>query len=281
MEFKSTDALFSRIKEDFSTYSNSGLLDDGRFYHYIKYILNYLGVYWFIEEQDFLDVQNYKVELPSNFQQLNFAYKCIKDINDYSGDGVVLKEETYDHYPLLNPDWHASVCASTCCNPPETAIFNSYTNILVPRGDFLCTYSSPELLVLGNVNTKRQCSDTCPNVYSISKNKITIQNNTIYTNFCDGSIYISYYVFPLDEQTNLPMIPDNVRIEKCIEDYIKYNLVKNIVINKEADIARLLTFYKQEYEGSLQDAVYETKLPTFSNMMKQARRNRRKFDLFF
>lgn len=277
--FKSTDSLFSRIKEDFSSYSSSGLLDEGRFYHYVKYILNYLGISCLDREQDFLKVSSYTAELPDNFQQLEFAYKC-KGTKKLSG-GVVMMKQTFDHFPLLYPDWHTKACADRCCKPPEDAIFNSYEKVMIERDSCLYEYCEPELLTIGNVNTKRQCSDNCANVFSNSKNTISIQNNKIYTNFQEGSIYLGYYAFPIDDDTGLPLIPDNVRIEKCIEDYIKYNLVKNIIINKESDLARLLSFYKEEYLASLKDAVYETKVPTFENMIKQTKRSRKKFDLFF
>lgn len=48
----------------------------------------------------------------------------------------------------------------------------------------------------------------------------SLNNGVIYTNFKDGIIQQSYKALKTDEE-GLPMIPDNVKFEKAVENYIK------------------------------------------------------------
>ena len=89
-----------------------------------------------------------------------------------------------------------------------------------------------------------------------------------------------YNAFPLDEETHLPLIPDDPIIEKCIEDYIKYNLMKNMVTNGDGDVSRLLQLYRDDYKESLSQAIYLTKLPTFKSMTDMIRRNKKSLNLY-
>lgn len=280
-EFKTTDSLFSKIKEDFASFNSSGLIDSGRFFSDVKYILSLLGKNWYVEKQIMLDVENYKVALPDDFQQLDFAYKC--SASKELPKGVVMTKQTFDHYPLLQDlDWHsAHGCEDTCYTPPTNCIFNSFEQILVTRGDDVYCYSNPVLLKLGNIDTKRCCVKNCVNMYATCTDTISIQNSHIYTNFERGSIYLSYNAFPVDEETGLPLIPDNVRIEKCIEYYIKKNIIESLWVNSDADVAQKVPYFNQQYMQALGDAQYETKLPTFNRLVEQVRRNRKRLDIYY
>jgi hypothetical protein len=282
--FKSTDALFARVREDFHAYDNSGLLDEGRFYDYVVYIINILGIHWFRDAEEIIDVVGYKADLPQDFKLLEGAFKCTKSCDGIAQpDGIILKKRVFDFYPETQiPDTHVNGC--TDCPDfwklDPRCIFNRQEEILIQRDTGLTRYNNPVLLKIGNVNTKRCCTGNCVNVFSTSPDQITISNNKIYTNFEEGSIYLMYHGFPLDSETGLPLIPDNKIIEKCIEDYIKYNIVKNLVTNADADLSRLLEVYRADYKESMAQAQYETKLPTFSSMVNMIRTNRKSLDIY-
>lgn len=48
-----------------------------------------------------------------------------------------------------------------------------------------------------------------------------IQSNYIYTSFKEGKVRMSYRGLALDDE-DFPMIPDNIAVEKAIENHIKY-----------------------------------------------------------
>jgi len=280
-DFKNTDNLFSKIKEDFSSFNNSGLIDSGRFYNDVKYIINLLGINWYLSKEDILEVNNYKVKLPNDFKLLEFAYKCTCNTILHNDPGILLTQQTFDHYDLFDKDWHSKQCSDMCCKPPENCIFNSYEQILVQRGNDTYRYSNPILLKLGNVNTKKNCITNCVNVFSNSSDSISIENEYMHTNFCDGTIYLSYNAFPIDEESGLPLIPDNSRVEKAIEYYIKKNIIESLWVNGDADVQQKVQYFNQQYTIALSDAVYETKLPTFNNLVDKIRKNRKSLNTYF
>jgi hypothetical protein len=275
--------MFARIREDLYTFDNAGMIDEGRFYKQVVYIINLLGINWYIDAEEIIDVCNYTADLPDDFKLLEVAFKCSKSVEQENADGVLLKRRVFDYYPeIANPSTHSYVCKDCpdFWKLPPTCQFNRQEEILVPRGSTILRYSSPLLLKLGNVDTKKCCVTNCTNMFSRATDEITITNNRVFTNFKDGSIYLMYNAFPLDEETHLPLIPDDPIIEKCIEDYIKYNLMKNMVTNGDGDVSRLLQLYRDDYKESLSQAIYLTKLPTFKSMTDMIRRNKKSLNLY-
>jgi hypothetical protein len=275
--FKSADILFSKIKEDFSSFDNAHLIDDGRFYKDVKYILNLLGLNWYRQADEILTIANYKAVLPIDFHLADAIYKCDSCSMETLPDGVVLTKVTFDHYPTIcDPDPHCYVCPEPIHEP---CIFNRHEEILIQRDNMYTRYSNPVLLRPGTINTRNQCDTKCLNIYSDCPQTFTIQNGQIYTNFQDGTIFMSYYAFPLDEE-GYPMIPDNEHVEKCIEYYIKLNIMETLWINSEVDVERKLKWFADQYKYHLGQAQFETKLPTFENMVKQIRSVRRRLDIY-
>lgn len=324
MNFKTTDALFNKIKEDLYSYDAAGLLDEGKFYKDVQYVLASLGVMWYRDAEEMLQVDGYRANLPKDFNTLEAIYKCTTCGEPRTlPPGIVFHQLTFDHYPETQiPDWHvAPHCGpcgtATCCpvgykynsnsqmcnwtqthqqKPPvapaqcdpcpdlwsqdPSQIFNRHEVLLIQRGNTLYTYGPPTLMKAGNVNTRKMCTDRCPNIYNESQDTFTIQNGKIYTNFKDGGMMMLYKAFPLDEETGLPMIPDNVLIEKAIEDYIKYNIIKNLRTNGDANVAQLLPLYQHDMDLSMGKAITETKTPSFATMVHNVRLVRKRLNVY-
>jgi hypothetical protein len=276
--FKSTEALFSKIKEDFRSFDNANLIDEGRFHKDVKYVLHLLGLRWYRQAEDILEICNYKAVLPDDFNKVEIIYKCDSTVLDNATDGVLLRKLTFDHYP--NPcdrDPHGNTCDQTGYSD---CIFNRQEEILVQRSNMVTRYSRPTLLRPGNINTQKLCKDKCANFYTDNAETFTIQNGHLYTNFPSGSVYVGYTAFPLDEE-GYPLIPDNENIEKCIEYYIKTNILESLWVNTEADVERKLSYFKQEYKIHLAQAMYESKLPSFESMIKKIRLNRKSLNVYY
>lgn len=278
--FKSAGSLFARIMEDFSSFSKAQLIDEGMFYKDVKYVLTILGILWFREAETILDVKNYRTALPVDFKLLDAAYSCQGNIvSTPQPDGLVLQQLSFDHYPSADPNNHAAPCCGSNCLTPDEPIFNRHIMTLVKRGDCMWQYHTPKLLRVGNINTKRQCTTSCANVYSTEADTITIQNGQLFTNFREGTVFIRYHAFPLDED-GLPMIPDDPIIEKCIEMYIKANIMRNLWTNKEADVQQQVRYYDDLSREAMSQAIYHTKLPTFQTMVNAIRLQRKRLNIY-
>ena len=281
--FKTTDSLFGRILEDFGSFTQAQLIDEGMFYKDVKYILALLGISWYREAEDVVHIEHYKACLPKDFKLLDAAYSCQGNIVDTpQPDGLLLQQLTFDHYPESQPNYHDVSCAGNCGGACQqsNAIFNRHVLTLVKRGDQMFQYHTPKLLKIGNVNTKRQCTKNCANVFSTEGDTITIQNGHIYTNFKEGNVFLRYHAFPLDEETGLPLIPDDPIIEKCLEMYIKANIIRNLWTNSEADVQQQVRYYDELSKEALAQALYHTKLPSFQVMVNAIRLQRKRLNVY-
>lgn len=275
--FKTTDTLFSRISEDFASFTQAQLIDEGTFYKDVKYILALLGIAWYRDSETVLEIKNYRAKLPDDFSLLDAAYSCEGRIIDTpQPDGLVFEQLTFDHFPESQPDYHNTSCVGCGgCAVPDPAIFNRHVLTYVKRDNCMWHYHTPKLLKIGNVNTKRHCTKNCANVYSEEANTITIQGGHMYTNFRDGHVFIRYHGFPIDEDTGLPMIPDDPIIEKCLEMYIKANIIRNLWVNADVDVQQQVRYFDELYKEALGDAMYQTKLPSFQTMVNAIRLKRK------
>lgn len=286
--FKTTDALFAKIAEDFSSYSQAQIIDEGRFYKDVVYIINLLGIAWFREAEEFIQVKNYKADLPCDFELLDSAYRCDRVIYDHPDanewSGIVMQSLSFDHYPETQiPDPHippSCPLGTDYWAQSKDQIFNRHEITVVKRDGIFCHYKNPVLLRIGNTQTKRYCHSKCDNVFSKEHDTISIDGNHIYTNFKEGHIYLSYHALPTDEDTQLPLIPNDEIIEKCIEYYIKKNIMENIWVNGDADVERKVPYFKNEYKEHLGQALYQTKLPTFQTMVNAIRIKRKYLNVY-
>lgn len=283
MNFKTTESLFAKIKEDFYSFDAAGLIDEGKFYKDVQYVLAMLGIMYYRDVETMVDVKNYQTCLPEGFSELEALYRCNScGVNPVQmPEGIVFDEKTFNHYPeTMIPDPHAPLICPDFWNQNPNNMFNVHRQLLIQRGCEVRTYAPPVLMRPGNVNTKRSCSKTCANHYSVSDETFNIQNRKIYVNFKEGELLICYKAFPIDEETGLPMIPDSPIIEKAIEDHIKYNIIKNLRTNGDADVAQLLPLYQQDAQLSMGKAITETKTPSFSTMVHNIGLVRKRLNIY-
>lgn len=282
MDFKSTDALFSKIREDFYSFDAAGLLDEGKFHKDVQYVLASLGIMWYRHDQEMITIKDYRGLLPDNFHLVDSVYKCESSGADpiFIPEGIVFRQLNFDHYPETQiPDWHvAPTCPDYWDSPPKD-IFNAWSYLLVQRNNMMYSYKKPCLMSPGNVNTRKHCSKNCEGLYANAEDRYTIQNGQIYTNFQEGEIMLTYTAFPVDEQ-GLPMIPNDPVIEKSIEFYIKYNIVLTLITNGDADIARLLPVYEAEKDKYMGQAITLTKTPSFETMVHNVKLVRKRLNVF-
>lgn len=286
MNFKSSKSLFSRVKEDLYSFDAAGLLDEGKFYKDVQYVLFSLGAMWYAEKEETLEVERYRAVIPKDFTIMESVYRLHGSGQNpiHLPDGIVFSEFTFDHYPETQiPDWNSPLVCPAQTDywmQDGSKIFNSFKYLLIQRGNEVRSYHPPILMRPGNVDTKKFCSKACHNgPHHNSPDVFTIQNGYLYTNFEHGDILLTYKGFALDED-GLPMIPDNVLIEKAIEDYIKYNIIKNLRTNGDADVSQLINIYKADQKESMGKAITETKLPSFATTINQIRKVKQRLNMY-
>lgn len=277
LEFKSPDALFARVRKRLKSYDAAGLIDEGDFYYWIKEVIEKLGVSVYSELKAVVEVKNYKAELPEDFSILYAAYKCTPTLSSDSKNTlfpqtgfVFYTEETHQPFRKCKGCYAAKIDYVE----GDKITIRTY----IEGQPMILNFSNPTLLTLSK-NAKGICDDKCKNLFARSPYEITIDKGNIYTNFSEDSVYLEYFGIALDPESGLPLIPNNTWIERCIEDYMIYQIMESLWFNGDApDMDKKYQVAKLNYEESLKSALYWVKLPSFQtaiNLIRFQRKNLR------
>lgn len=276
--FKSSKPLFDRVKKRLSSYDAQGLIDDGDFHKYVKDLLEELGRAVYKECETVVHIKDRKAKLPDNFKYFYAAYRCtfkwhgVKSINEQKPWIFYTDTEITQECP--------SECKLEC--KKEFGKTKIVIRTFVNGEESTCSSNNPRLLKLSS-SVGDICTEDSPSLFCHSNDEIEIEDKKIiHTNFDEDSVYIQYYGLPVDE-FGLPMIPDQVNIEKAIEYYIYTQLFQDFYWNSTVpDIARMLADVRQQYDFELGQARSWVKLPSFQTAINSIRRQRgnRKFYQF-
>lgn len=257
-KFISADYIYSKIKREFKSFASVNLLDDVDFPSYTMEILRKLGNGAMREEDALITINGGRAILPKDYYNLNSAYRCS------ATNSCATNIKNFQNRIILEDDITCEVfkrdkdCQIECeCNEKliNRITIRKYVNDQLTNyeyGNFGLLHLSPNA---GNSNVNSR------------GNEITINNNYIFTNFKDDAIYIQYYAYPFDED-GLPMVKDNIEIEKAVEWYIKYQLLLNFwLVDDLANVVNKWQKAEQEYKEALAEARHNNKIPAFSTMI--------------
>ena len=263
-EFKSSDILISRIKENLSSYNNAGIIDEGKFYFLIKEELRLLGEYVYINKTDVLEINNNKCVLPKDFIQLYALYNIDGESKTITQEGEFYPKTVYKAFITEE---------NTCCNS-KTYIVEE--NIII-KNEIKIGSKGTLLSYNGRMNTDL-CFKDSPVFDVKSIYDFTIDKNYIYTNLNKGNLYLEYLAFPYDEN-GLPMIPDETKIEKAISSYIMYKILEDFWVNDTVNNAQTkMQYYQNEYNIAHKGALNYVKLFSYEEAINMAYKNVGKFN---
>lgn len=279
MKFKSTESLFARIRENLSSYTALGLIDEGKFFFEVKWFINHLGISMYEMDEDILHLKEFRGELPCNFYMLDSAWLCSRNnstskvIDNFQGKTVIYTENTCEK--VIVPS-----CGANC---QDERVFDRITvKEYVQTQPYSRTYIEPRLLQLGNKITDGVCTKECPNLFVTSESDISIRRRGssyyLLSNLKEPSIYLRYYAYPTDEETGLPLIPDEPILEKALEDHLMVYFFKNLWLNDDnPNVQQKLGFLTPIAMNSMNEAEYYAKLPTFQQMINTTIRQRNRY----
>lgn len=242
--FISPDAIYATVKEELSSYFNSGIIDDTMFPIWVKKCLDKLGKCTLQIVPTMLKLENYRAALPPDFQSVREAWICTSLDIDYQ-----LPNSTYQQVTSCSTalDFPSDQC-SCVCDPEMIKIVYKTTNTV------LFKYKREYLLTPGNLNS---CKEFCN--YGNSTSSFDIQDGYFITNFCEGDVNLLYY----SENTNNILIPDNYEIKEFIEAFLKQKSFEQ-VFNQTTDESfnqslQKYQLYKREADSAYIMAETETK----------------------
>jgi hypothetical protein len=261
----STDVCFANTKQMLNSYEAFGMLSDSDLFRWTKWVINRLGISQMVEKELVLDVENYKVALPEDFALLWVIHKC-NACNDQ--DGVSTYRWYQPEQRLILKDWVNKNCYSNCDVCRNDEVYEVTRTVELETKEINTQrFCDRTLMSLNKRVAKEQCHQKCPNLYSKSTNNFNIDNNFIYTNFCEGHIHLQYYAHALDED-GYPMILDNEYVKQAIEDYLIFKSFQSIFYNNAADVQQRLQYAETKYQQSLKEALNADKLISWKRLIK-------------
>jgi len=255
--YKPISQLLAIVKNDFSSYQLNGVIDDGMLIKTILYCNDKLGLLVREVREKCLVVNDYKAELPLDFEKL--YYSCalqatntqaltLKNPFDNNVDQDIIYEARLDRDSLGNVDAY---------------------KVVIERETNTTVYTRGNWIELGvDSQSDKYCQIDCPNKKRKGKYTITIQEDYIDTPFKSGLLYVMYIGTMKDENGEM-LFPFHPLITPYYEWSLKEKIIMNLVFNTEGDrnLGELLKLCQLEKAKAWLDAFNFTSDRTFGQMV--------------
>ena len=250
--------MLAEIAEELKSYLDSNAIDTLMWPIYISKCLDRLGRGSYQIVPAIITIDNFEARLPDDFYKIREAWACNDCSSSYQHPSAVYEEFASCSTRLDTPDMYCQKCTE-CQSPDVINVIYKTTNTVA------YSFRQTHLLKPGNINARNHCGDYCLNLGSSDGDTFDIRDNKFVVNFREGTVYLLYYSKKLD-CNGYEYIPDNLRIQEYIEDYIKAKMFEQLS-NQVTDetynqIQAKADKYGQKADESFQIARVETRLET-------------------
>src|SRR6476620_10085780 len=168
--FVSPEPLYAKVKEEFKSYFDTGVIDDLLFPIWTEDALRDLSKASLPIAETVLYLDDYCALLPVGFDSVREAWVCTESAPvSIRKPGACYTQTKV----LLNPDYDP--CAPNSCVPIlQELIYKTTTDVLYRT-------SISHLLTPGTVHAISRCGDNCPNLYADSADKFEIRDGKFHT----------------------------------------------------------------------------------------------------
>ena len=270
-DFVSSDEVFSKVKRSLSSFSGIDIIDENEFPVYAMEVLEKLGNGVLMEDEAVVIIKDHEGVLPENFNRLHSAYRC-----DKNSTTKVAQKHLQNTIGFENDITYELLCRTTGCEI-DCVKEKTIEKIQVKQyfTDFSVSHTFDNLQPLRvSPSSRSKCLDDSLNLRVSSPYEISLNKDTIFTNFEDGHVYMTYYGTPTDDE-GYPLIKNDVNVKNAVEWYIKYKVFLNLWENDAApNMQTRWQNAQNEYEKWMAEARFFVKLPAFSTMVNSIRNKR-------
>ena len=243
LKYKTFDQLMSEVRNDFKHYEANGMIDESELIKIAQYINRQLGNKLRQNKEQMLYVEKGRVRLPGDFHKMNMAVLCIHSTLTHK----VVRGDQREYKEVCN-----TVPLTGCepCNPipkPCTRLTECGQEYQIVETTAYETRTWKEFQRLYVKGQPSGCFNSNPAV-----NNAYIKNGWLYTNFDEGTVYISYLGQMEDEDGNL-LVLDHDLVNPYYEYALKRRLLENLLLAKE-DVAQNLNLIEQRYKEAKVEA---------------------------
>ena len=238
MNYVDRDEVIGEIWNEMASYKNLGNVDESFLYPIIDLALSKLKCKTKVYKSAILNIDRFKVELPSDFGELKFLFRCSsvkytytnptrqsEEISEQYVNGLE-QRSSWQGFPKSHKclDTYTGVhtCGVTCGANCDYGDGNYYIRNIY--NDISYDITNINKLVVTN-----NPSSVSRNV--LQQNMVTIQNGFINTCFQEGIIFLEYRSTETDG-----LIPDIPEVRNAIKDICKHELFRIMFYNGEQDV---------------------------------------------
>lgn len=260
------DNLIAEIESSLKQYKNSGLLDITSLRRWTRMALKKFGQSVCTLQEGVVQITDGVGILPEGFHSLHLAVKCSPKGYFVNEQDIPLIQNTlmWKERVERSTDWNS--CAPCCKEESEKTIIE---NVIINGKEISFYYETPILLRLGK-SMKRAglCSSQCKNRFVTEcEHEISINKETIFTNFTTGTIYLQFYGLEVDEENKI-VIPDTPRGELVtyLEAHLKTRVLEELLTNSDdPNLSGVLQYWSTkeqfQYLKAMKDAKFSTLTP--------------------
>lgn len=261
VKFQNSSSLIGRVKEALHSYDSAGLIDEGKFYYWIKEALGDLGLDVMQKAEAVLNVERYKLAIPLDMVDFYSIERCTS-----------LSNKSPQLHKQGELTWYIETdkCEyqrKKCCDIEEEGE-KITQRVYINSVPFQYNYKKEGLLRYNpRGSVKRDiCSNNSPCRGAKSGNDFYFDGSYFYFNFDEDSVFIKYYVFPTED--GLPMIPTETIIQRFLEKKLIFELLKSFWMNSDSpDLLTKMQWAEKELTVAYSDAKHYTKIPSFKELL--------------
>jgi hypothetical protein len=234
-ELKPINELFAIVKNDLRKFDNEGLIDDGNLVKTVMYCNDKLGISIREIREIGLPVNDFKAELPLDFEKLYYvcALKAtgtmmtgVRNPWDNNFDQDIIYEAKLDRESLGCVDNYRVVIQKD-----TTPVYYNYN-----------TWTQLDVSSAGD----KYCLPNCPNRRTKGKYTIDIRDDHIDTPFKAGTLYMMYVGLMMDIDGNI-LFPFHPLITPYYEWCLKEKVLQDAIFNSDSPgVGELLKYAEAE-----------------------------------
>lgn len=277
MKYVNSEQLYAEIREELSSYFNTGAVDDIMFPIYTQYALDRLSKSSMTKRSTVVRIENGKGELPDDFNSALSVWTCKTTEASIFSPRAVYKSYDTRLTPVNRCDCPKDIpCECNPCKPDS-----EYQVTFKYNEEIILKFKTKHLLRPGNVITKEKCAIDCLNFHPTCEELFELDGCNIFTTITDGILYMEYYSVASDEDGNV-MIPDNIYIQQWVKAYIKFKLFEKLLNSTTDESFNQMNYKYQLAERSKNEAfvLVDTKLKkqTMQQTRESIERSHRRFN---
>lgn len=241
--------FIAEIEELFSNYVETGDINRVSIKTHVIRCLNEMGKNICEKREGFVEIKNSQGNLPETFKSLILALNLEPKAYTVFGDRGKAQDSFIYKQTIEQPayfDWVTNEYKTNC----NTKII---TERIVMNEQPTELYYSPQYLSVVKGFKKDSfdvdCVNLHPSIREAYPHQISINRQTVQTNFKDGKIYIQYNSLPVDEDSEV-IIPEYTTgdLVKYVENYCKIKIAEDLILKNKnpTGISQLLPMWMQQ-----------------------------------